>query len=160
MVERIPDALRARIEQAAAPGAWITVDQARIDAFAACTGDTYWIHTDVERAARETPFGGTIAHGFLLLSLIAGEGSLHLDPLPGVAQTLNYGLERVRFLTPVRAGSQVRVLTRIESLEQKEAGRWLLRQEKTIELRGAAKPAVVATHVVMLVLVTPVTPNR
>lgn len=154
MFEGFPTALRARIEQAAAPGEWITVDQARIDAFAACTGDTYWIHTDVGRAARETPFGGTIAHGFLLLSLIAGEGSLHLGPLPGVAQTLNYGLERVRFPTPVPAGSQVRVLTRIESLEQKEPGRWLLRQEKTVELRGAPKPAVVATHLVMLVLAT------
>ncbi|HET7845346.1 MAG TPA: MaoC family dehydratase [Xanthomonadales bacterium] len=152
MSDAFPAALRARIEQASAPGDWIVVDQARIDAFAVCTGDTYWIHTDAERARRETPFGGTIAHGFLLLSLIAGPGSLHLGPLPGVAQALNYGLERVRFLTPVPAGSQVRVLTRIDSLEQKEAGRWLLRQEKTVELRGAAKPALVAVHLVMLVL--------
>lgn len=152
MYDGFPATLRARIEQAATPGDWITVDQARMDAFAACTGDTYWIHTDPERAAREAPFGGTIAHGFLLLSLIAGPGSLHLGPMPGVAQTLNYGLERVRFLTPVPAGSQVRVLTRIESLEQKEPGRWLLRQEKTIELRGAPKPAVLATHLVMLLL--------
>lgn len=152
MCEGFPTALRARIEQAAAPGEWITVDQARIDAFAACTGDSYWIHTDPERARRETPFGGTIAHGFLLLSLIAGEGSLHLGPLPGVENTLNYGLERVRFLTPVPADSEVRILTRIESLEQKAPGRWLLQQEKTIELRGAPKPAVVATHLVMFVL--------
>ena len=109
MFDQFPAALRARVEQAAAPGDWITVDQARIDAFAACTGDTYWIHTDPERARRETPFGGSIAHGFLLLSLIAGPGSLHLGPLPGVANALNYGLERVRFLTPVPAGAQVTV---------------------------------------------------
>src|SRR5690349_967124 len=114
MRDDFPSALRDRIEQASAPGAWISIDQARIDAFAACTGDSYWIHTDPARAARETPFGGTIAHGFLLLSLIAGPGSLHLGPLPGVANTLNYGLERVRFLTPVPAGSEVRILTRIE----------------------------------------------
>ena len=146
------DALRQHIERATVPSAWIAIDQARIDAFAQCTGDTYWLHTDPERARREGPFGGTIAHGFLLLSLVAGHGSLHLEPIPGVAHALNYGLDRVRFLAPVTAGSRVRINTRIEEFAQKDAGRWLLRQEKTVEIQGQAQPALVASLLVMFLL--------
>ena len=146
------DALRSHLARAASPGDWILIDQARIDTFARCTGDTYWLHTDPERAAREGPFGGTIAHGFLLLSLIAGPGSPHLQPLPGVAHALNYGLDRVRFLAPVVAGSRVRVQTRIEDFAQKDPGRWLLRQEKSIEIEGQAQPALVASLLVLFLL--------
>jgi len=148
----VMEALRARIELASAPTPWIAIEQSRIDAFAQCTGDTYWLHTDPERARRESPFGGSIAHGFLLLSLIAGHGTLHLEPIPGVAHVLNYGLERVRFVTPVVAGARVRIHTRIEELIEKEAGRWLLRQEKTIEIEGEPRPALVAVHLAMFLL--------
>lgn len=147
--DTITEALRVRLELYAGPSEWIVVEQSRIDAFAQCTGDTYWLHTDPARARREGPFDDTIAHGFLLLSLIAGHGAIHLDPIPGVAHVLNYGLERVRFLTPVLAGARVRIHTRVEELVEKDPGRWLLRQEKRIEIEGEARPALVATHLAM-----------
>lgn len=148
----VAGALRAHIERAGATTAWIPIDQPRIDAFAQCTGDTYWLHTDPERAQREGPFGDTIAHGFLLLSMTAGHGALHLDPIPGVAHVLNYGLERVRFITPVAAGARVRVLTQVMDFVEKDPGRWLLRQEKTIEIEGEPRPALVAVQLVMFLL--------
>src|SRR5246500_3171079 len=87
---------------------WVAVDQDRIDAFAACTGDRQWIHVDVERARRESPFGGTIAHGYLTLSLVASlameAGLIPADATAG----LNYGLDKVRFMAPVKAGARVR----------------------------------------------------
>src|ERR1700692_3435390 len=87
---------------------WVTIDQARIDAFAQCTGDNQWIHVDVERAARESPFGGTIAHGYLTLSLLASP-AMEVGLIPADASAgLNYGLDKVRFITPVRAGARVR----------------------------------------------------
>src|ERR1700739_1493834 len=87
---------------------WQTLDQQRIDRFAECTGDHQWIHVDPERARRESPFGTTIAHGDLTLSLLA-RTTLEIVALPlGLSQALNYGLDRVRFLAPVRAGSRVR----------------------------------------------------
>ena len=83
---------------------WVVVDQARIDAFAACTGDRQWIHVDEERAKRESPFGGTIAHGYLTLSLLAAL-AIEIGLIPEDASAgLNYGLDKVRFMTPVKAG--------------------------------------------------------
>jgi acyl dehydratase len=146
------EALREALERAALATPWVVVDQARIDAFAACTGDDYWLHVDAERARRETPGGTTLAHGFLLLSLVAGPGSMHHAPLPGVRQVLNYGLERVRFIAPVPAGSRVRVLTRMLGVAPKAPGHWLLRQEKTVEIEGGERPALVADHLVMLLM--------
>ncbi len=147
------EALRARIELATATTPWIPITQSRIDAFAQCTDDTYWLHTDPERARREAPFGGTIAHGFLLLSLIAGHGTIHLEPMPGVAHVLNYGLERVRFLTPVSACARVRIHSQVEALVEKAPGRWLLSQEKRIEIEGEERPALTAIHLAMILLV-------
>src|SRR5215467_7106694 len=87
---------------------WLTVDQERIDQFAACTGDHQWIHVDVERARRESPFGAPIAHGYLTLALLAQlQYAIGLIP-PGTAQAINYGLDRVRFLAPVKAGARIR----------------------------------------------------
>src|SRR5438552_14530290 len=88
---------------------WVTVDQDRIDQFAACTGDRQWIHVDVERASRESPFGGTIAHGYLSLSLVAPLAmEMGLAPKDASA-VFNYGLDKVRFVTPVRCGDRVRL---------------------------------------------------
>ncbi len=142
------ETMRAKVGQELAVSDWLLVDQARIDAFAACTGDHQWIHVDVERAARG-PFGGTIAHGFLTLSLVpvltGGTWSAGL----GLEATLNYGLDRVRFLTPVRAGSRVRNRVSLVSAEERGAGRTLLCLENTVEIEGEAKPALVATTLAM-----------
>lgn len=134
-----------------APSAWIVVDQARIDAFAACTDDHQFIHVDPARAARETPFGGSIAHGFLLLSLVGGHPPADFPWPSDLALAINYGLDKVRFLAPVRAGARVRLHTRVVDAREKEPGRWLLRQEKTLELEGSSTPAMVAESLALLV---------
>ena len=131
---------------------WITVDQKRIDQFAACTGDDQWLHVDVERARRESPYGGAIAHGYFTLSLVASTAlDVFIRPA-GIEQALNYGLERVRFIAPVKAGGRVRNRIMLLSAEERDAGHLLLRTENKIEIEGEDKPALVA---VALVLVAP-----
>jgi acyl dehydratase len=134
-----------------APSEWILVDQARIDAFAACTGDHQFIHVDPERVRRETPFPGTLAHGFLLLSLAAGHRQRDFPVVTDAALTLNYGLDRLRFTSPVYAGSRVRYRSRVLAAEPKGPGRTLLRQEAVMEVEGQEKPAVVAELLAMYV---------
>jgi acyl dehydratase len=134
-----------------APSEWILVDQARIDAFAAATGDHQFIHVDPERVSRETPFPGTLAHGFLLLSLAAGHRQRDFPPVSDVALVLNYGLDRLRFTSPVFAGSRVRYRSRVLAAEPKGPGRTLLRQEAVMEVEGQEKPAVVAELLAMYV---------
>jgi acyl dehydratase len=126
------------------PTDWITIDQARIDQFASCTGDHQFIHVDAERVARETPFPGTLAHGFLLLSLVAGHRQRDFPMVEDVALVLNYGMDRVRFTAPVLAGSKVRYHTRVIAAEARGIGRVLLRQEARLEVEGQSKPALVA----------------
>jgi acyl dehydratase len=123
---------------------WTLLDQARIDEFAHCTGDHQWIHVDAERAAREGPFGGTIAHGFLTLSLIAPTSFEVLFARIRPKSVVNYGLEKVRFMAPVRSGQRVRNRIRIAALEHKGVSRYLITTENTIEIEGEAKPALVA----------------
>jgi acyl dehydratase len=129
---------------------WIELTQARIDAFAACTDDHQFIHVDPARARQETPFGGTIAHGFLLLSLIGGHPPRDFPWPQDLAVALNYGLENVRFLSPVRSGARVRIATTIVDVREKDPGRWLLRQDKQIEIDGVGTPAMVAQSLVLL----------
>jgi acyl dehydratase len=124
---------------------WTTLDQARIDEFAHCTGDHQWIHVDAERAARDSPFGGTIAHGFLTLSLLAPTGFEVLVARVAPKSVVNYGLERVRFLTPVRSGKRVRNRIRLAAVEDKGGGRYLVTTENTIEIEGETKPALIAS---------------
>lgn len=131
---------------------WIEVGQERIDAFAQATGDTNWLHIDPQRALRETPFGGSIAHGFLLLSLTVGDDVTEITSLPGILQVLNYGLDKVRFLAPVRSGARVRVHSRVESLAEKQPSRWLVRQVKTLHVQGQSEPAMVAEQLALVVL--------
>lgn len=131
---------------------WIVVDQARIDAFAEVTEDRYWLHTDPQRARSEGPFDGTIAHGFLLLSLTVGDDVTEITGLPGVARVLNYGLDKVRFLAPVGSGARVRIHSRVESLLEKSRDRWLLRQIKTVEVQGQSGPALVAEQLTLIFL--------
>lgn len=130
---------------------WVTVDQPRIDAFAACTGDRQWIHVDVERAKRESPFGGTIAHGYLTLSLLAALAiEIGLIP-PDASAGLNYGLDKVRFMTPVKAGARVRNRVTLLSAEKKEGGRIIIKTMNELQIEGEEKPALIAESLAMLV---------
>ena len=130
---------------------WIEIDQARIDAFADITEDRQFIHVDPE-AAKATPFGGTIAHGFLTLSLLSAMSYDAVPPLEGVAMGVNYGFDKLRFLAPVMSGSRVRGRFRLLSAEDKGGGRWLLKQEVTVEIDGAEKPALIAEWLGMQVV--------
>ena len=128
---------------------WTTVDQATIDAFADVTGDRQWIHVDAERAARESPHGATIAHGYLTLALLpALRAEIGVTP-EGVGQAINYGLDRVRFLAPVRAGARVRARVTLLGAEPKGRG-VLLRTLNTVEVEGEEKPAVLAETLTLL----------
>ena len=135
------DELKAMIGQTIGPSDWLTVTQEMIDGFAKVTGDNQWIHVDVERARIESPAGTTIAHGFLVLSLI---GSLQ----PGIytvrsRQTLNYGIEKLRFLNMVRSGARIRLSEQIQSVEDTGKGHRTT-SRVTIEVEGEERPAVVA----------------
>ena len=135
--------IRGRIGEEIGVSAWIDVDQARIDAFADATEDRQFIHVDPEAAAK-TPFGGTVAHGFLSLSLLSRMGAEAMLLPNGLRMAVNYGLDRVRFLAPVRAGSQVRGRFRLDSVEEKAPGQVLLRHTVTVEIEGEDKPALIA----------------
>ncbi|HEV8018232.1 MAG TPA: MaoC family dehydratase [Steroidobacteraceae bacterium] len=130
---------------------WITLDQARIGEFAHCTGDHQWIHVDTERAARESPFGGTIAHGFLTLSLIAPTGFELLAARVAPKSVVNYGLKNVRFLAPVRSGKRVRNRIRLAAVEERGSGRYLVTTDNTIEIEGEIKPALQASALAIFI---------
>jgi acyl dehydratase len=130
---------------------WITVDQTMIDAFAETTRDRQWIHIDVERAKRESPFKAPVAHGYLTLSLIAPM-SYEIGAVPkGTVAAFNYGLDKVRFLTPVRAGSKVRMRSTLVSFEEKGPGQYLMKSSNVVEIEGEDKPALIAETLAMLV---------
>ncbi|MFN3352924.1 MAG: MaoC family dehydratase [Brevundimonas sp.] len=138
-----PSDLSSLIGQEVGVSRWIEVDQARIDAFADITEDRQFIHVDPE-AAKATPFGGTIAHGFLTLSLASAMSYDAVKPLEGVVMGVNYGFDKLRFLAPVPAGSKVRGRFKLLSAEDKGGGRWLLKHELTVEIEGSDKPALIA----------------
>jgi acyl dehydratase len=122
---------------------WILVDQARIDAFAGVTEDPQFIHIDPEAAAR-TPFGGTVAHGFLTLSLLSRMAADAMLRPEGVKMGVNYGFERVRFMAPVRSGKRVRGRFILSRFEEKKPGQWQFVHNVTVEIEGEEKPALVA----------------
>lgn len=121
---------------------WVVIDQNRIDQFAEATADHQWIHVDTERAARELPEGKTIAHGYLTLALIP---ALTIDfiEVENLARAINFGLNKVRFLTPVRAGARVRARATVLQARRR-AGALLLTSEVKIEVEGERKPACIA----------------
>ncbi|WP_386630198.1 MaoC family dehydratase [Sulfitobacter geojensis] len=123
---------------------WITVDQPMINQFAETTQDTQWIHIDPERAASETPFGGTIAHGFLTLSLASRFAYDCFAMLPGQVMGINYGMNKMRFLMPVRAGSRLRGRFTLKEVKARSATDLLRTNILTIEIEGEETPAVVA----------------
>jgi acyl dehydratase len=124
---------------------WITLDQRRISEFADCTGDHQWIHVDPERAARESPFGGTIAHGFLTLALIAPTTFEVMVTRVAPKSVVNYGLEKVRFRAPVLSGKRVRNRIRLAAVEDRGNGRYLITTDNTIEIEGEIRPALQAS---------------
>lgn len=130
---------------------WFLVDQAKIDAFADTTEDWQFIHVNPE-LARQTPFGGTIAHGFLTLSLASAMSYDCVKPLDGVAMGVNYGFDKLRFLAPVPAGSKIRGRFKLLSAEDKGGGRWLIKHELTVEIEGGEKPALIAEWLSMQML--------
>jgi acyl dehydratase len=135
--------IRSRVGEEVGISTWLTIDQSRIDQFADATEDRQFIHVDPGAAGR-TPFGGTIAHGFLSLSMLsrmAAEGMLVPDD---IKMAVNYGLDRVRFIAPVKSGKRVRGRFRLDSVEEKAAGQLLLRHTVTVEIEGEEKPALTA----------------
>jgi acyl dehydratase len=137
------DEIRARIGSEIGVSDWILVDQARIDAFAEVTEDRQFIHVDPEAAAH-TPFGGTVAHGFLTLSLLSRMAAEVMLVPDTFRMGVNYGFDKVRFIAPVRSGKRVRGRFVLSRVEEKRAGQWEFLHQATVEIEGEAKPALVA----------------
>ena len=143
------DQIKDRIGQEIGLSEWILIDQAAIDAFADVTQDHQFIHVDPEAAAK-TPFGGTIAHGFLSLSLLSRMAADVMLRPEAMKMGVNYGFEKVRFLTPVRAGKRVRGRFRLDSFEEKGPGRYQFIHNVAVEIEGETKPALIADWIGML----------
>ncbi len=135
--------IRTRIGEEVGVSSWILVDQPRIDAFAEATEDRQFIHVDPEAAAA-TPFGGTVAHGFLSLSLLSRMAADAMLAPEGIQMAVNYGLDRVRFIAPIRSGARVRGHFVLDSIEEKAPGQLLMRHSVTVEIEGVDKPALTA----------------
>ena len=125
------------------PSEWVTVDQERIDQFAACTNDRQYIHLDRQRM-QSSPWGDTIAHGFLTLSLIAGYRPPNEPTLAGQTTSINYGLDRVRFIQPVRVNARIRFATKILAVHEKRPGQIMIKSQKTMQIEGLEQPAMIA----------------
>ncbi len=143
--------LKDRVGSELGVSRWLLVDQERIVRFADCTEDRQWIHVDPERAKRESPFKGPIAHGYLTLSLV---GSLSIDV--GVVPTdasagFNYGLDKARFLAPVPSGARVRLRVVLDSVEDKGGGQLLIKTRNTLEIENSDKPALIAEALALIV---------
>ena len=145
-----PQDLQAKIGETIGTSEWLLVDQEMIDKFADATGDHQFIHVNPDMA-KMTPFGGTIAHGFLTLSLIPvlTEKS-DIERPEGLKMALNYGGNRVRFLQPVRSGKKVRGIFKLTGMEEKRPGQWQQTVEITLEIEGEDKPGYVAEWISML----------
>lgn len=137
------DEIRTLVGEEVGASSWLLVSQSRIDAFADATEDRQFIHVD-PAAAAQTPFGGTVAHGFLTLSLLSRMAAETMLVPEGLTMAVNYGLDRVRFLAPVRSGKRVRGRFVLDSVEQKAPGQWLMRHNVTVEIEGEDKPALTA----------------
>lgn len=146
-----PRRLKAMLGREVGLSDWLTITQERIDAFAAATEDRQWIHVDPDRAARG-PLGGTVAHGFLLLSLVPFFNFSNEVFQGRFRMAVNYGLDRVRFPLAVRAGSRVRNRAVLKKIEKRGFRRVLVTVENTIEVEGEAKPAMVADVLALIFL--------
>ncbi len=140
------ESLKELIGKTIGPGEWRTVTQEDIDTFADLTGDHQWIHTDVERAKKESPFGTTVAHGNLTLSILDGL-RIDLISLSGFKLGVNYGWNKVRFPAPVPAGARVRSTAEVTEVEEVGGGWWQIVTRFTVEVEGSEKPCCVADSV-------------
>jgi acyl dehydratase len=148
-----PAAARSLIGTETGCSQWHIVSQDQINQFADVTGDHQFIHLDAERAARETPFGGTIAHGYLTLSMLSMLGAEAGNVrLADTRMTINYGLDKVRFLNPVRSGARIRARFMLMSIEEKNPGQWLLKNQATIDIDGVEKPAMIAESLSLVII--------
>lgn len=147
-VDDIPGAIGTEIGRSD----WRTVTQEMINLFADATDDHQWIHLDPARAARETPFGGTIAHGFLTLSLLSTLAYEALPQLEGSTMGINYGFDKVRFMAPVRAGARIRAVFKLADADIRPSGRVISTYDVTLEIENGTKPALAATWITMAVL--------
>jgi acyl dehydratase len=150
--EQVLSQLQGKLGKEDAPGPWLTVDQKRINAFADATEDHQWIHVDPARAKKESPYGTTIAHGFLTLSLLphlTGAVSQGGMGLPGVKMGVNYGLNKVRFPAPVKVGSRVRTRSTLKEVSEVSGGLQMIR-EVTVDVEGQDKPCCVAETITRL----------
>jgi acyl dehydratase len=138
-----PADVQARIGQEIGVSEWVSITQDMIDRFADLTGDHQFIHVDQQLAAK-TPFGGTIAHGFLVLSMLGSLGQAANIALEGVQMGVNYGFDRVRMMAPVRSGKRIRGRFVLKKLEERGPGQWLSTVGVTVEIEGESKPAIVA----------------
>jgi acyl dehydratase len=129
---------------------WLLIDQANINAFADSTHDHQFIHVDPDAAAK-TPFGGTIAHGFLSLSLLSHFAESVGCSFENMVMGINYGFDKVRFLTPVKVNSRVRARARLLDVQEKKPGQFLIKQEVTIEIEGEPRPALIAEWLTMAI---------
>jgi acyl dehydratase len=146
------DDLKERVGTELGVSGWRLVDQDTIDRFAAVTEDRQFIHVDPARAAAETPFGGAIAHGFLTLSLLSILAQEALPAVAGRVMGINYGFDRVRFLSPVRAGARVRGRFVLAGLTMRSSGEAMLRYQVSVEIEGSEKPALSADWITLAVL--------
>jgi len=137
-----PEALSARVGTELGMSDWLTIDQRMVDTFAALTQDTYFIHTDPVRASA-TQFGGTIAHGFLTMSMMSVMAYQVCPAVEGTKTQVNYGFNRLRFISPVRTGSRIRGRFGLKSFERKQ-GRWQVIYDVTVEIEDGARPALQA----------------
>lgn len=137
------DQIRARIGEEVGVSSWLEMSQERIDEFAEATEDRQFIHVDPQGAAK-TPFGGTIAHGFLSLSMLSRMAAEVMLVPDALKMAVNYGLDRVRFIAPVRAGKRIRGRFRLDSVEEKAPGQLLIRHNVTVEIEGEDRPALTA----------------
>ena len=145
------EAIALKVGQEVGVSDWILIDQARIDAFAEVTEDRQFIHVD-PAAAAQTPFGGTVAHGFLTLSLLSRMAADAMLIPEGVRMGVNYGFEKVRFIAPVRSGKRVRGRFTLDRLDEKRAGQWQFTHQVTVEIEGEDKPALTADWIGLIFL--------
>ncbi len=141
----------ARVGGEAFVSRWFTIDQPRIDAFAEVTEDRQFVHVD-PAAARATPFGGTIAHGFLTLAMLSAFANDALPEIAGAAMGVNYGFDRLRFLAPVPAGARVRGRFELVGAMRRSDREWLTSYEASVEIEGQQKPALAAQWLTMIVM--------
>jgi Acyl dehydratase len=143
------DELKAMVGGDGGHSEWMLIDQDRINKFAEVTEDYQFIHVDPKRAAAETAFGSTIAHGFLTLSLLSYLNKDVLPELKNKIMTFNYGLNKVRFLNPVKVGSRIRSKVELQSVQDKPGGRYLCQYLATVEIEGEETPALIAEQLAM-----------